>query len=267
VVEAISIVLAVAVMMATLAAVVVGIIRLWQRRWASCAKLGGAAVVGAMLNLLVVPAAAALLKVFVLTGGHALQPREKARILAESISETMNYGAGGVLIGMPGGLVLLAAGLIGSLRARSPRDQKIPATTPDGDHVQVTGDGSDEAVPGLASDQPAAIGRDRRWQRLPRWPFFVLGVFASVALVYRALPKTGTLLVRVFGPGGVPAENVKVSVDGQERCARSPCQVRELVPGEHRIELSVPGYQQPSARTVQVERGGDTVVEVQVTPK
>ena len=81
--------------------------RLWQRRselqqktWVLAAVLAGIGLVGAWGTLL------GLAKAFAAVGGESIDPSQKARILAEGISEAMNCTAFGILFGLPSALAL-----------------------------------------------------------------------------------------------------------------------------------------------------------------
>jgi hypothetical protein len=91
-------------------AMVWGSIRLWRRgrevpllvraAAATLAALAGSAVLGTVIGLVMALSA---------VGGESVDPSEKARSLAEGIAAVMNWTALGLLILVPGGIILLSA--------------------------------------------------------------------------------------------------------------------------------------------------------------
>lgn len=89
-------------------ATVIWLRRLWKRRselraWTKAlAGLLAAAVVFGALGT-----AVGFIKGFGAVGGESVDPSQKARILAERISEAMNCAALGLLVGLPSAVALL----------------------------------------------------------------------------------------------------------------------------------------------------------------
>ncbi|HYO97482.1 MAG TPA: carboxypeptidase regulatory-like domain-containing protein [Polyangiaceae bacterium] len=88
---------------------------------------------------------------------------------------------------------------------------------------------------------------------------------AVVASVVALLPKQGSLVVTVAGPGNKPLSELSVFVDGAQRCDTSPCQVRELTAGTHLVRVTAPGYEQTADQAVKVEAGDEAVHNVTLT--
>lgn len=88
---------------------------------------------------------------------------------------------------------------------------------------------------------------------------------AVVASVIALMPKQGSLVVTVGGPGNKPLPELSVFVDGAQRCDSSPCQVRELSAGTHLVRVSAPGYEQTADQAVKVEAGDEAVHNVTLT--
>jgi hypothetical protein len=65
----------------------------------------------------------------------------------------------------------------------------------------------------------------------------LLGI-ALAALVALALPRKALLMVSAIGPGDQSLQNLKITVDGELKCEKSPCPVGELGAGEHTIRVS-----------------------------
>jgi hypothetical protein len=81
--------------------------RLWRRR----KELGFGRrmlvlVVGALVLFGALGTLAGLVKAFGAVGGESVDPSQKARILAEGISEAMNCTAFGILFGLPSSIAL-----------------------------------------------------------------------------------------------------------------------------------------------------------------
>jgi serine/threonine-protein kinase len=92
----------------------------------------------------------------------------------------------------------------------------------------------------------------------------VVGLGAAVAILM--LPKTGTLVVTVAGPGNKPVDAFQVLLNGRERCRSSPCRIAELEPGTHLIRVTAPGYQATAEQAIKVESGNDAVVHLALSP-
>jgi serine/threonine-protein kinase len=76
------------------------------------------------------------------------------------------------------------------------------------------------------------------------------------------MPREGTLIVTVAGPGNKPVDSVQVFIDGTKKCDSSPCRVAELGAGTHMIKVSAAGYQQTADQAVKVAGGEEAVLNV-----
>ncbi len=57
-------------------------------------------------------------------------------------------------------------------------------------------------------------------------------------VVFLMLPKDGSLVVTVAGPGNTPVTDLEVIVDGKKRCSSSPCRVEALSSGTHLVRVA-----------------------------
>jgi serine/threonine-protein kinase len=87
-------------------------------------------------------------------------------------------------------------------------------------------------------------------------------VLVVVAVVVAFLPKQGSLVVTVAGPGNKSVSELEVYVDGQKRCSTSPCQVKELGAGTHLVKVTAAGYQATADQAVKVASGDEAVLNV-----
>ncbi len=92
----------------------------------------------------------------------------------------------------------------------------------------------------------------------------VLG--AAVLLVMLLLPKSGSLVVSVSGPGNRQIDAVQIFVDGKKECETSPCVVNDVEVGARIVKVSAPGYATPAAQPVKVESGDEAIVEIKMVP-
>jgi len=81
--------------------------RLWRRRKElGLGRRTLVLVVGALVLFGALGTLAGLVKAFGAVGGESVDPSQKARILAEGISEAMNCTAFGILFGVPSSIAL-----------------------------------------------------------------------------------------------------------------------------------------------------------------
>jgi hypothetical protein len=64
----------------------------------------------------------------------------------------------------------------------------------------------------------------------------LLGI-ALAAVVALALPRKALLVVSALGPSDRSLQNLKIMIDGDLRCERSPCSVGDLAAGEHTVRV------------------------------
>jgi hypothetical protein len=93
-----------------------------------------------------------------------------------------------------------------------------------------------------------------------------LALALLVALVYVLLPRSGTLVVTVAGPGGKPIDHVEVLVDGKVVCQASPCTLTDVRAGTHLVRARATGYQSTADTAVAVTSGQDAVHNVKLDP-
>jgi eukaryotic-like serine/threonine-protein kinase len=87
-----------------------------------------------------------------------------------------------------------------------------------------------------------------------------IGLIAAMIVVF--LPRKGTMVVTVAGPGNKSVDAVQVYVDSQKRCDTSPCRVAELSTGTHMVKVTAAGYQPTADQAVKVNSGEDAVLNV-----
>lgn len=85
-----------------------------------------------------------------------------------------------------------------------------------------------------------------------------------VALVFLLLPKEGTLIVTVAGPGSKRVDAVEVIVDGAKKCEGSPCRIEKLGTGTHTVRVSAAGYEETADKVIQIESGEETIEDFQL---
>ena len=115
-VSILTIVLAVAVTAATLAAQNIGIMRAWGRQWRAAVIFGGFTMLGGLVNLIGVPVLATRLVVWSWRHTPSAAPEDRARMLAETVAKAMTWGSWGI-VGIPFGLVLVIVGAVGWWRS------------------------------------------------------------------------------------------------------------------------------------------------------
>jgi serine/threonine-protein kinase len=119
------------------------------------------------------------------------------------------------------------------------------------------------AVPGVVpaptpAPQIAPQYREKRSSAL----YVVLGaaVVAAIAAAWFLWPRTGSLVVTVSGPGNKPLDAVEILVNGNRKCASSPCTIDGLKSDTYYVRAHAAGYQamadiavvvSPSAKAVQ----------------
>jgi hypothetical protein len=113
-----------------------------------------------------------------------------------------------------------------------------------------------------ATDRPTSPGlRQARAADLRRLGLVTAGLLGVAALlVFLLLPKTGTIVVTVAGPGDIAVDGVRVFVDEVERCPNSPCRIEKLTEGVHIVRATAPGYASMAAKPIEVEAGEERPV-------
>ncbi len=93
-----------------------------------------------------------------------------------------------------------------------------------------------------------------------------LALALLAALVYVLMPRSGTLVVTVAGPGNKPLDHVEVLVDGKVVCQASPCTLSDVASGTHLVRARATGYQSTADTAVPVTGGQDAVHNVKLDP-
>ncbi|MBI3200431.1 MAG: PEGA domain-containing protein [Myxococcales bacterium] len=79
-------------------------------------------------------------------------------------------------------------------------------------------------------------------------------------------PATGAVAITIAGPGGASVDGVRVLVDGAVKCESAPCKLTNLSAGTHFVSAEAPGFATTAARAISVERGGDAVLHIDLSP-
>jgi hypothetical protein len=98
-----------------------------------------------------------------------------------------------------------------------------------------------------------------------KWPWIaVLAAFVAAAGTWFLLGSKGDLLVSVSGPANAAVSGVKIYVNGEQVCDKSPCQVNGLKPGPYTVRAEAPGYVASADQAVKVESGSSAVANIQL---
>lgn len=79
------------------------------------------------------------------------------------------------------------------------------------------------------------------------------------------MPKKGSMVLTVAGPGNKPVDTVEVYVDGVKKCDSSPCRVLELATGTHLVKVTAAGYQPTADQAVKITSGDEAVQNIVLT--
>lgn len=98
-----------------------------------------------------------------------------------------------------------------------------------------------------------------------KWPW-VAAVAALVAAAgtWLLLGSSGDLLVSVAGQNNAAVSGVKIFVNGEQKCAQSPCQVTGLKPGPYTVRAEAPGFVTSADQAVKVESGTSAIANIQL---
>ncbi len=107
---------------------------------------------------------------------------------------------------------------------------------------------------------PAPSGGAGRMVLLAAAAILAIGLIAAMVVFF--IPRKGTLVVTVAGPGNKSVDTVQVLVDGTKRCDTSPCRVTELSSGTHMVKVTAAGYQATADQAVKVQTSEDAVLNV-----
>jgi serine/threonine-protein kinase len=83
-----------------------------------------------------------------------------------------------------------------------------------------------------------------------------------LAIVYAAIPGTGTLVVSVAGPGNKAIDKVQIFIGDQKICDEAPCIARDLEEGTHIVKVVAKGYGSTAGKAYKVESGSETPVNI-----
>jgi len=126
------------------------------------------------------------------------------------------------------------------------------------------------AIPAPASIPDAAMvqtmmqpQRSGIWTAL--FAIVVIGAAAAGAYLF-FMPKKGTIVVTVAGPGNKPIDAVEVWVDATKVCEKSPCRTPELAGGTHLVKVTAVGYAPTADQAVKVTPGDEAVHNVILNP-
>ena len=79
------------------------------------------------------------------------------------------------------------------------------------------------------------------------------------------MPKKGSMVLTVAGPGNKSIDTVEVYVDGAKKCEASPCRVIDLAAGTHLVKVSAAGYQPTADQAVKITSGDEAVQNIALT--
>jgi hypothetical protein len=92
----------------------------------------------------------------------------------------------------------------------------------------------------------------------------VLVLGALALLVVLMLPKQGSMVVAVSGPGNKAIDSVQVLLDGKKQCDTSPCVASGIKAGPHIVKVTAPGYT-PGQQAVKIVSGDEAVLNIQLS--
>lgn len=92
----------------------------------------------------------------------------------------------------------------------------------------------------------------------------VLALGIVMLAVVLMLPKQGSIVVTVSGPGNKAIDSVQVVLDGKKQCDTSPCVVNGIKSGSHIVKVSAPGYS-TGTQAVKVASGDEAVLNIQLS--
>ena len=92
----------------------------------------------------------------------------------------------------------------------------------------------------------------------------LLLVGAGAGVMY-LMPKKGSMVLTVAGPGNKPVDTVEVYVDGAKKCEASPCRVVDLAVGTHLVKVTAAGYQPTADQAVKISSSDEAVQNIALT--
>jgi hypothetical protein len=120
-------------------------------------------------------------------------------------------------------------------------------------------------APAFELPSPSITLPQQRSSRGGLWMFIALVVVVGAgAAAYALMPKKGSLVVSVSGPGNKAIDGVQVYVDGSQRCDASPCQVTDLPRGVHFVKVAAAGYSTTAPKAVKINAGEESAENVEL---
>jgi serine/threonine-protein kinase len=107
-----------------------------------------------------------------------------------------------------------------------------------------------------AMPQPVPFARERS-RSGPA--LLLVALIAAAAVLFFFWPRSGSLVVTVSGPGNKPLDAVEILMNGEKKCASSPCTVEGLKPDTYYVRASAAGYQPMADIAVVVGTGSKAV--------
>lgn len=92
----------------------------------------------------------------------------------------------------------------------------------------------------------------------------VLALGAAMLAIVLLMPKQGSIVVTVSGPGNKAIDSVQVLLDGKKQCETSPCVAPKVPSGTHIIKVTAPGYSS-GTQAVKVAAGDEAVLNLQLS--
>jgi serine/threonine-protein kinase len=146
-----------------------------------------------------------------------------------------------------------AAGLVGRpLSVPPPSVPRAPLPPPPKAHAPAP-------APVFEPPSPSITLPQQRSSRGGLWMLIAaVVVIGAGAAAYALMPKKGSLVVSVSGPGGKAIDGVQVYVDGSQRCDASPCQVTDLPRGVHFVKVAAAGYTTTAPKAIKINAGEES---------
>ncbi|HET7545052.1 MAG TPA: PEGA domain-containing protein [Polyangiaceae bacterium] len=119
--------------------------------------------------------------------------------------------------------------------------------------------------PQQAVFEPPAMAQPSGGNRSLMIGAVVLLLAGAGAAAMFLMPKKGSMVVTVAGPGNKSIDTVEVYVDGAKKCEASPCRVVELAAGTHLVKVTAAGYQPTADQAVKISSGDEAVQNIALT--
>lgn len=98
--------------------------------------------------------------------------------------------------------------------------------------------------------------------RIFLWGMAAVMLLAAAWLVLG--PRTGSLVVTATGPGNRALPSVQIFVDDDPLCATSPCLIKGLSAGPHRLHAVAPGLASREPATIDIEAGEEAIFNIEL---